>query len=77
MVGSSRISRVGLVKERLHQADLLAVAAAQTAHRHIEVQAETIGQVGSHAQVGEPADAGEVGQLLARGHAGIQAEIAR
>ena len=49
--------QLGVVERRLHEADLLPVAARQLAERTVEVGRETLGQLGGAADAADPRSA--------------------
>ena len=68
--------QLGLVHEGLDQADLLAVAGRELAHRPIELGVEALGERGAQAPVHAASELGQVVQYLRSGQLRVQGEIA-
>ena len=68
---------VRLVHEGLQQADLLPIAFRQRLHAPVELDVEALGELFGKPDPREPAEPGEVRQVLPRGEPVVQAEVAR
>ena len=68
--------QLGVVEERLDQADLLPVAARELARRAVEVRVEALGQLGGRPEPRDAAHGGTEAHELAAGHARVARELA-
>ena len=68
--------QLGLVHEGLDQAELLAVAGRELAHRPVELGVEALGERVAKAPVDAAAELGQVVQHLRSGQLRVQREIA-